>query len=40
MEMAISALKSAALKLIGALRPSDTVAVYTLNGGVSLLHHR
>jgi VWFA-related protein len=37
MEEAMPALKSAALKLIGGLRPDDTVAIFALNGGISEL---
>jgi hypothetical protein len=39
MDTAIAALKSAALQLINALRPGDTVAIYSLNGGISLLQN-
>jgi VWFA-related protein len=37
MDAALPALKSAALKLIGGLRPDDTVAIYSLNAGISEL---
>ncbi len=37
MEAALPALKNAAVKLIGALRPIDTVAVYSLTGGITEL---
>jgi Ca-activated chloride channel homolog len=37
MDGAIAALKSAAMRLIGGLREGDSVAVYTLNGGLSEL---
>jgi VWFA-related protein len=37
MEKAMPTLRSAAMKLIGGLRPDDSVAVYSLNGGISEL---
>ena len=37
MEASLPALKSAAVKLIGGLRPNDSVAVYSLSGGFSQL---
>jgi VWFA-related protein len=37
MEAAMPALRSAALKLIGGLRPDDAIAIYSLNGGISEL---
>jgi VWFA-related protein len=37
MELSLAALKSAATQLISALRPDDTVAVYSLTGGMSQL---
>ena len=38
MDAALPALKSAAAKLIGALRPADAVAVYTLGDSVTRIH--
>jgi VWFA-related protein len=37
MEASLPALKGAAVKLLGALRPGDAVAVYSLTGGISEL---
>ena len=35
MDAAIAALKAAAMRLIAGLRPGDSIAVYSLNGGIS-----
>jgi Ca-activated chloride channel homolog len=37
MDAAIAALKAAAMRLIAGLRPGDSIAVYSLNGGISEL---
>ena len=37
MRASLPALKKAALKLIGGLRPNDSVAVYALKGGITEL---